>query len=230
MLDFAPIASGICWTIVYFALAYRGFKDDSYGMPFAALALNFAWEFTFSLVYPPTGAGIANAVVNTVWMICDIAIVVTFYRNGYKYLDKQFGISQNVFYAVTILGFALAFAVMLVGGPFFGSFHEYFNHDIFEGAQFIALIQNAVMSIWVVAFFYSRKKMGVSIEGQSMYAAVAKLIGTTFTVGIYYIVHHPGTWYFMGVMILTSLIFDIWYCVILYREIKSQGISPFKRV
>lgn len=31
--------SGICWTIVYIALVYRSFRDKSYGMPIAALAM-----------------------------------------------------------------------------------------------------------------------------------------------------------------------------------------------
>lgn len=229
ILDFAPIASGICWTVTYFALVYRGFKDKSYGMPIAVLALNFAWETTFSVIYPPADGGFALTIINTIWMICDIGIVVTYFLYGFKYFKKQYGISKNIFYVGSVLAFVLAFLMMLTGGQFFGSFAQYFKSDIFEGAQFIALMQNAIMSVLFVAFFYSRKKMGSSIEGQSIYAAIAKMIGTSFTVGIYYIVTHPGTWYFMGVMIATSLIFDMWYCIILYKEIKAQEYSPFRR-
>ena len=56
-MDVLPVISGICWTIVYAFLAYRSFKDKSYGMPLAALALNFTWEFTFSFIYPPASVG-----------------------------------------------------------------------------------------------------------------------------------------------------------------------------
>ena len=37
------VLSGIAWTITYVALVYRGFKDRTYGMPLAALALNISW-------------------------------------------------------------------------------------------------------------------------------------------------------------------------------------------
>ena len=77
-VELTVLLSGIAWTITYIALVYRGIKDKSYGMPLVPLALNIAWEITFSLIYPPhTTGGLATA-INTVWMICDVGIVITF--------------------------------------------------------------------------------------------------------------------------------------------------------
>lgn len=78
------LISGICWTIIYRALIYRGFKVKSYGMPLAAFALNIDWEITYSLIYPPhSGGGLATP-INTVCMVCDVGIVASFSLYGYK--------------------------------------------------------------------------------------------------------------------------------------------------
>lgn len=71
----ATTASGIAWTIVYFVLVYRGIKDNSYGMPLVPLALNFAWETVFSMIYPPVATGLAGGVINAIWMVCDLGII-----------------------------------------------------------------------------------------------------------------------------------------------------------
>ena len=45
------LTSGALWMIAYALLVYRSFKDRSYAMPMAALALNITWEFVFSFAY-----------------------------------------------------------------------------------------------------------------------------------------------------------------------------------
>lgn len=56
-VDLTVLLSGIAWTITYVALVYRGIKGKSYGMPLVPLSMNFAWEITFSLIYPPHASG-----------------------------------------------------------------------------------------------------------------------------------------------------------------------------
>ena len=118
---------------------------------------------------------------------------------------------------------------MIVGGPFFAEF-SYFNNDFFEAAKFIAFIQNAIMSILFVSFFYARKKNGHPIEGQSFTIAWTKMLGTSFTVGIFYLLDHPNNWQFVGIFVATSLIFDLWYAILIYKELKAHNISPFTRL
>ncbi len=224
------LLSGIAWTITYIALVYRGFKDKSYGMPLVALALNFTWELTFSIIYPPQSGGTIATIINTIWFICDIAIVISYFKFGYKYVKESLNVNKKTFLLISILAFLICFLIMYIGGPFFAQFNNYFNNDLFESAKFIAYIQNAVMSVLFVNMFYTRKKNNHPIEGQSFYIALMKMIGTAFTVGISYILLHPTSWYFMGVFIFTSLIFDLWYSVLIFRELRKHGINPLLRL
>lgn len=223
------LISGIAWTITYIALFYRGFKDKSYGMPFVALMLNFTWELTYSLIYPPHAYGLMTKIINSIWLICDIGILITFLLYGYKYFKEQYDLKKPVFYAMTFIGFTLCLMIMLVGGPFFADF-SYFSNSYFESAKFIAFIQNAVMSVLFVSFFYSRKAQNHPIEGQSFTIALSKLIGTSLTVGISYTMAHPNNWYFIGIFVATAFIFDSWYAYLIYNELKRHHINPFTRL
>ena len=143
----ATSASGLAWTVVYVALVYRGIKDKSYGMPLVPLALNFAWELVFSLVYPPSATGLAGTIVNAIWMICDLGIIGTYFLYSYPYFYRQYQLSKSAWLTYSILAFTVAFGIMLTGGPFFGQFNRYFRGDIFQGAIFIAYVQNLVISV-----------------------------------------------------------------------------------
>ena len=108
------------------------------------------------------------------------------------------------------------------------SITDYFENSAFEGGKLIAAVQNAAMSCLFVSLFFTRKKAGHPIEGQSFYAAVAKLVGTLLP-GIEYAMIHRGQ-YFAASFVLICLIFDTWYCVLLYKEIEAQGLNPLARV
>ncbi|MDD2971177.1 MAG: hypothetical protein PHE02_03465 [Lachnospiraceae bacterium] len=228
-MTLSALISGICWTVTYFCLVYRGFKDKSYGMPMVALALNFAWEVTFSFIFPPSNSGIALTIINIIWCLLDMGIVITLLKNGYQYFKEEYTFSQNIFYIFFALALLLSFGIMITGATFFAPF-DYFLGDTFESAKFIAMIQNAVMSILFVRMFYARKKNGHPIEGQSFYVALTKMIGTSFTVGLTSITDHPDNWKFIAVVEVTCIIFDIWYTIVIWRELKSNHINPLKRL
>ncbi|CAJ1178169.1 hypothetical protein CPR19088_GLDEOEPO_01229 [Companilactobacillus paralimentarius] len=222
----APLISGIAWTITYFGIVYRIFKDKTPGMPVAALCLNFAWEITYSVIYPPASS-ITLIIINVIWMIFDALIVVGTLLYGPKDYKQRFGINRPIFYFMFIIGIVASFGIMLLGPNFFGSM-TIFHHDSFEVAKFIALIQNLVMSILFVSQFYSRKRFDNPIAGQSFMVAAAKWLGTPLTVGLLQAVADPTG--FMSVIVGLTLICDTWYMLVLYREIKAQGLSPFKRI
>lgn len=228
-MTLASLISGICWTLVYFCTVFRGIKDKSYGMPLVALALNFTWEFTFSFIYPPSDSSIVLTIINTVWCIFDAGIVYTFLRNGYKYFDESYGIKKPAFYAIAFLAFFLSFGIMYQGATFFADL-PYFKRETFEVGKFIAMFQNAVMSCLFVNMFYTRKKAGHPAEGLSLYAAIFKIIGTSLTVGITQITSHPGNWQMISIAEITCFIFDIWYIILVWKELKEQGVNPWKRV
>lgn len=229
-MDFVAMTillSGIAWTITYIALVYRGLKDKSYGMPLVALALNFSWEVTYSLIYPPHTGGLMTMVINTLWMLCDIGIVATLFLYGFKYFEKKYLLSKTQFYVLSVMAFASCFAIMIVGGPFFKDFLPYFKGELFESAKFIALIQNAVMSILFVVMFLERR----SSEGQSFTIAWTKWIGTSMTVGVSYLaVEHRENWHFVGIFVALCFVFDVWYMVLIYQQLRREGINPWTRL
>ncbi|ASK28852.1 hypothetical protein CEY12_01450 [Chryseobacterium sp. T16E-39] len=223
----ATSASGLAWTVVYIALIYRGIKDKSYGMPLVPLALNFAWEFVFSIVYPPAVTGIAGIVVNAVWMICDIGIITTYFLYSYRYFQRQYSISKREWMVYSIAAFLVSFGIMLTGGPFFGQFIPYFKHDIFQGAIFIAYLQNLIISVCFLLMIWERK----SSEGQSMTIGVFKCIGTGLTVGVYYLfILHKGQAHLMNIIVGFTFLLDIIYITTIFRQLKKEGINPWKRL
>ena len=219
--------SGLAWTVVYLALIYRALKDKSYGMPLIPLALNFAWEFVFSVVYPPAGTGVAGVVVNAIWMFCDIGIIITYFLYGYKYFKDRYNISKREWILYSVAAFLTSLGIMLTGGPFFGQFQNYFKNDIFQGAIFIAYIQNLIISICFLLMIWERQ----SSEGQSLMIGIFKCIGTGLTVGIYYLfILHHGKAYLMNIVVSFTFILDIIYIITIYKMLKIEGINPWKRL
>jgi len=223
----ATSASGLAWTIVYIALIYRGIKDQSYGMPLVPLALNFAWEFTFSVVYPPAVTGIAGTIVNAVWMICDIGIIATYFRYGYNYFYHRYGMSKAAWTGYSIFAFLVAFGIMLTGGPFFAQFTDYFKGDIFQGAIFIAYIQNLVISVCFLLMLWERG----NARGQSLTIGIFKCIGTGLTVGVYYLfILHHGSSRLMNVIVGTTFLLDLVYIRSIFIQLKREGKDPWTRL
>src|SRR6478609_11407609 len=78
---FLTVVSGLAWTVVYVDAIRIGFRDRSYAIPAAALALNFAWEAIYASRSVATGIS-AQGIFNIVWGLADILIVYTFLRFG----------------------------------------------------------------------------------------------------------------------------------------------------
>lgn len=223
----AVSASGLAWSITYLALIYRGFKDKTYGMPLIPLALNFAWEFVFSIIYPPENSGISGTIVNAIWMLCDIGIIFTYFTYAYKYFKAYYGISKTQWLLFSIFAFVVSFGIMLVGGPFFGQFESYFMGDTFQGAIFIAYVQNLIMSICFILMLWQRK----SSEGQSLTIGITKCIGTGLTVGIYYLFFlHHGEAKLMNIIVGATFLLDLFYIKSLYDVLVKEGKQPWKRI
>ena len=218
------LISGIAWTITYIGLIYRGFRDRTFGMPLIALALNIAWEFVFSFVYPPDEAYIL--VVNCVWFLFDVVIAYTFLRFGYSYWKEAFGVSKATFRSMFVLAVGGALLIMLTGAEFFGGLGGFFRDSPVEASRFIACLQNLVMSVGFLAMLWLRR----SSAGQSLLIAVSKTIGTSLTVGIFYLSDHRDNWQFIAVVIGLTLVFDLIYCVAIYRQLRIDGHNPFRRI
>ncbi|WP_323036447.1 hypothetical protein [Pararhodobacter sp.] len=223
------------WALTYIGIIYRGFKDQTYGMPIVALTLNLSWEIVFALFIPPYGSadaglipygGLKAQMIFLIWATLDLVILYTFFKYGYKHFAKVYNITRAQWIGFTVAMLIFSFFIMYTGGLFFWEFEEYFRNDQIEGAKLIAFVQNALMSISFIAMFYMRG----STDGQSFTIAWAKWIGTSMTGGVIYILSRPDEWYFVGTFIAAVFVADVYYMVIVYRALRRQGINPWTRL
>ena len=162
MILFLTILSGIAWTVVYVDAVRIGFRDRSYAIPAAALALNFAWEVIYASHSAATGLSV-QGVINIVWALADVVILYTFFRFGRAEFPAW--VTRKLFLGWSLLLGVTAFAVQLL-------FVAEFGWD--AAPRYSAFLQNLLMSGLFIAMFAARG----GARGQSLLIAVAKWIGT----------------------------------------------------
>lgn len=167
---FLQLSCGIFWIMAYIIIIYKSFKDKTCGMPFFALALNLAWEFTFSFIYSPENLLMAR-IMFILWLILDLIILYTFFKYGYKNLKCKNLITKkelNIFTILVIL-FSIIFIILFVN-----DISILYKNNIIQASGFIANLQNLIMSILFVDMILNRG----NILGQSIFIALFKWIGT----------------------------------------------------
>jgi hypothetical protein len=162
LILFLTVVSGIAWTAVYVEAIRVGFRDRSYAIPAAALALNFAWEVIYASRSVATVLSV-QGVFNIVWALADVAILYTFFRFGRAELPPW--VTRKLFLGWALLLGVTAFAVQLL-------FVAEFGWD--AAPRYSAFLQNLLMSGLFIAMFAARG----GARGQSLLVAVAKWIGT----------------------------------------------------
>ncbi|PKL36047.1 MAG: hypothetical protein CVV44_17650 [Spirochaetae bacterium HGW-Spirochaetae-1] len=224
--------SGFFWTITYILIIKRGFQDKAHGMPMWALAMNISWEFIYSFVTP---APAPQLYINIVWFSFDVVILYHFIKS-WKLDFPQF--QARYFYPF----FALVMVTSFLGVLFiqYDGLHPGVmnleaskGYALGMGRAYSAFGMNMIMSILYVGMIMSRN----SVAGQSIYIALAKMIGTIFA-DLAFIVYPkspitPGTPHadelLFPYMYAAILIFDIIYVVLVYRKCKEEGINPWRR-
>lgn len=200
------LLSGICWSIVYIELIYVGFKDETYGMPFIALALNFSWEVLYCyLGFTYTPENIQNY-ITLIWLILDTAVVLTYLIYGKKYFPKH--TSKKYFVPWTILIFFMSFVLQY-----------YFVVEFKDlGKLYSAFLQNLVMSILFIHMLIAR----TDTKGQNLTIAINKWIGTLSPTILYGII--VGNKLILALGIFCS-VFDIIYIYFLSTTRKPRNQS-----
>ncbi len=158
MFGILLLSSGICWTITYLLIIQKGYQDETYGMPFAALCANLSWEFIFSFIYP---SRLSQRIINFIWLGLDLIIFSQLLKYGFRefpYLIK------TQFYLMLVLGLVTSFGTIIF---IFQDFQDF-------GSVYAAFGQNLMMSILFVGMFFHRG----SLRGQSRTIALFKLLGT----------------------------------------------------
>ncbi|GES64074.1 integral membrane protein [Aspergillus terreus] len=102
----ASLIQGIGWSIHYLGLAYTSYQQRTYGASLLPLCCNYAWEFVYAVVYPPSNA-IQRSVVTT-WLVLNTLVVysaIRFARNEWTHAPfVQRHIALII--TVSIIGFA----------------------------------------------------------------------------------------------------------------------------
>lgn len=206
------LISGLCWTIVYIEGIRIGLRDRSYAIPFYALALNIGWELLYTYYTFQTTLGV-QAIVNAIWLLCDLGILYTYLKYGRKYFPRN--LPSSAFITWTVLILVTAMVVQY-------SFTREFGVRV--GAGYSAFLQNLLMSVLFIIMFVRR---GGS-EGQSLSIAINKWIGTlapTIQYGILGDSGFPnGSFLILTAGIFCS-VFDLIYIAMLTgsRKLGSNG-------
>jgi len=199
------IVGGLFWSATYLLMIRRGFKDKTFGMPFAALCANISWEAIFAFVTPHSSPQIY---INYVWFSLDVVIVYHLLKYGKKEF-LQF--SSRTFYLVFVLGLGTALVMILAVG-------EELEDSI---GMYAAFGQNLMMSVLFVTMILGRN----DLRGQSIYIALFKLLGTGLSSTAFYF-FRPGIQdsVLMQFLFVAIFVFDIIYFVMVYQKSKEQGI------
>jgi hypothetical protein len=192
MVPLLTLISGVAWTIVYAESIRIGFRDKTYAMPVAALALNVAWESTYALHDLMTSVSI-QAFVNLIWTLADLAIVFTFFKFGRAELPRF--VTKSMFAAWGMLIFAASYVVQWLFLAEFGA------HD---ASRYSAFLQNALMSGLFVQMVVARR----GLRGQTLTIAVAKWLGTLAPTILFGVIE--GSRFVLGLGILCCA-FDLVY-------------------
>jgi len=226
------VLSGLCWTIAYILIIYKGFRDKTAGMPLMVLGMNLAWEFLFAFVWHMQTK--AQIIVNVIWFLFDCVIVYLKFKYGKDEFHAALpGMSDKWFYPYLITIMFWSFVLV---------WSCRFEFNDLQGA-YAAYIQNIFISSLYIPMLFRKG----STAGQSMYIAIFKCIGTLApdVCGAYAMVMAfqkltgcsvweafcgalTITWHpLLKFLILGCLFFDIIYMVCLYKKFKEEGKNPW---
>lgn len=202
------LAAGLLWTVAYALIIRRSAIDRAPGMPMTALCINISWELYYSAVLPHPPP---QLYVNWVWLLFDVVIFAQFVKYGRAELEPS--LPQWTFFPVLVLALLLAFFGVAATG-----------HDLHDAdGMYSAFGSNMLMSFLFIRMLFRRD----GVQGQSLYIALAKLVGT-FCVCIVAYREHPER-YLLGVFYVGIVTFDVAYAVLFARRSRQLGINPWAR-
>lgn len=198
------------WTIAYLLIIRRGYLDGTYGMPFVALCPNLAYELTYGLIEPNVPP---LHIANIVWFVVDLVIAAQYLRYGRRELSALVPGWLFVPRFLVITGLWVAAAIALtrdlglqVGNSYLG-----------WGCQII--LSGAYLSMLTAR---------PGVEGQSIYIALARLLGSLAVIPGQEI-EAPGL-RLIWTMYATFIVLDLAYIALYIRRCRAIGIDPWRRL
>lgn len=106
MVLFLLLVCGFCWSIVYVKLIHLGFRYKACGIPFIALALNFAWESVNSYFDLKDNILNITTYITLIWLCLDILVILTYLLYGKRYFPKH--TNKEYFWPWTLIIFIMS--------------------------------------------------------------------------------------------------------------------------
>lgn len=214
------LSGGLCWILAYVFIIYRGIKDKTYGMPLIPLVLNFGYEFVYSLIYP------ANVMFNLPWLLLDLGIIYTYFKYGYFSFNKFYLINKKQWIFISLFAFSMGFLMLLFAHQFFSqNFNKIPSGKVNIILGFISVL---FIAICMPLMFYQRK----NLSGQSFLIAVLIFVGTFVYIlqisfsPMFASCASPFIWLINSI----TLIAQIYYVRLVYKQSIALGINPWKRL
>jgi hypothetical protein len=187
------IGVAVLWTVVYLLVIYKGYKDQSCGMPLASICANITWEFLFTFIMPFHPL---QQIVTLIWFLLDCIILLQF-----LYYSKGMPFSKRTIYASV---FSLLVIALLLHYGIAIEFHD-------KLGIYSAFGINLMMSILFIKLLFTKE-----LRGQSLAIAYSKMFGTLCaSILCYSLYPHSILLFIMYVLIL---ILDLAYILLVYRQ------------
>lgn len=212
------LASTGFWTLAYLLALRRGFKDQSFGIPFVALAANVAWETLYSFHFPvPQFTKIGNIG----WLVINCGLVFTCLKYGAREFDhplvrRWFRLLFPVVWLVA-LGVEWGFIV---------AFQDTWGKTSGTG---MALVNAALM----VAMILRRQ----SARAQSLFIALSILLGN-LTGYLLTLMPYPQSSpppppptpaIFLHAVFAATLMLNVAYAGLVFWQCRREGLNPWRR-
>jgi len=198
---FLQMVMGIGWILTYLVLIYKGFKDKSCGMPFAALCGNATWEFIYSFLFP---LEYGQVYINYIWFGLDLIIFYQFIM--YSKSELPHPLSKQLFVPTLMMTLSLSFGLHYTMKLQFSDL----------GTAVSAYGLNLMMSILFILMLLRRNHL----KGQSIYIAVFKLFGTIGASFLCYSLFPSST--LLMFLYLSTFFFDVVYLILLDQKRKDM--------
>jgi hypothetical protein len=203
------LVAGAFWSLSYLLIIKRGFQDKACGMPVLALCSNFGWEL-LALTFRVRPEILPGAYM---WVPPDAIMFVQCLLYGPRDFAQPF--IARYFRPIVVATFAYGFALTYFFEVRLGDDHRYYS----------AYLGNLAMSALFIAMLLRRG----SSRGQSMYIAITKLLGTAIVSVECLRLHRDPEPALLGLLAAGIFALDVLYAVLLARQLREEGVSPWAR-
>lgn len=224
----------IFWGIAFILILRRGFIDKTFGVTYIGLCVDLAWVTTFTFIFPQSP-----------FMLLFLILDIVFLYQLLKFRTSDLtDVTKFQYYAGVILGVLTSFALIIA---FTIEFDD--RHGVYS-----AFINTLIASIFYIVLIMRRN----NVQGQSLYIAISKMLGTLSAVIAFnfftfpdirprlviHIFHevfnipldlsptpvhsHIGST-LLPVLGICIFFYDVIYIGLVYKKSKELGINPWRR-